>query len=135
MASNTIVLDVSGRMFRMSKSVSSVSPYFHNLFERWEGGADIQADGSYYVDADPDAFEHLLNFMRCPAKFPLCWTKKHGFDYALYNRLEAEADYFMLEGLRDWIKNERYLEAVTVIHQRVEDKCRNSYTGSADVEF
>ena len=117
MANNQITLDVSGRKFRTSKSVLSVSPYFEGLLNRWEDGADLQADGSYYVDADADTFEHLLSFMRRPSRFPLYWTRKDGFDYALYSRVEAEADYFMLEGLRDWIKQRKYLKSViTVLH-------------------
>jgi hypothetical protein len=112
MTSKFITLDVSGRKFRTSKAVLSVSPYFEGLLSRWEDCADLQPDGSYYIDADPDTFEHLLNFIRRPAKFPLYWTKKDGFDYALYSRLEMEADYFMLEGLRDWIKEKKYLEAI-----------------------
>ncbi|KAI4916801.1 hypothetical protein J4E90_003304 [Alternaria incomplexa] len=112
MANNQITLDVSGRKFRTSKSVLSVSPYFEGLLNRWEEGADLQADGSYYVDADALTFEHLLSFMRRPSRFPLYWTRKDGFDYALYSRVEAEADYFMLEGLRDWIKQRKYLQAV-----------------------
>jgi len=118
MANNQITLDVSGHKFRTSKSVLSVSPYFEGLLNRWEDGADLQADGSYYVDADADTFEHLLSFMRRPSRFPLYCTRKDGFDYALYSWVEAEADYFMLEGLRDWIKQRSYLGAVSVI-QRV----------------
>ena len=115
MADNQITLDVSGRKFRTSKSVLSVSPYFRNLFDRWADGADHQADGSYSVDADANTFEHLLSFMRRPSRFPLYWTKEDGFDYALYNSVEADADFFMLEGLRDWIKQRKYLEAVSVV--------------------
>jgi len=115
MANNQITLDVSGRKFRTSKSVLSVSPYFEGLLNRWEDGADLQADGSYYVDADADTFEHLLSFMRRPSRFPLYWTKEDGFDYALYSRVEAEADYFMLEGLRDWVKQRKYLQAVGTV--------------------
>jgi hypothetical protein len=29
------------------------------------------ADGSYFLDADPDLFAHLLRFMRRPGIFPL----------------------------------------------------------------
>jgi len=115
MANNQITLDVSGRKFRTSKSVLSVSPYFEGLLNRWEDGADLQADGSYYVDADADTFERLLGFMRRPSRLPLYWTREDGFDYALYSRVEAEADYFMLEGLRDWIKQRKYLKAVVTV--------------------
>lgn len=115
MTHDQITLDVSGRKFRTSKSVLEVAPYFKNLLDRWEDGADLQTDGSYYVDADADTFGHLLSFMRRPSRFPLYWTKKDGFDYALYSRVEAEADYFMLEGLRDWIKQRKYLQAISAV--------------------
>ncbi|KAL1799002.1 hypothetical protein ACET3X_003039 [Alternaria dauci] len=113
MADKHIILDVSGRKFRTSKSVLSVSPYFESLLTRWEDCADLQADGSYYIDADAATFEHILNFMRRPSRFPLYWTKEDGFDLALYCRVEAEADYFLLKGLRDWINQAQYLQAVT----------------------
>ncbi|KAF7680604.1 hypothetical protein GT037_002255 [Alternaria burnsii] len=47
------------------------SPYFESLLTRWEDCADLQADGSYYIDADADTFEHILNFMRRPSRLPL----------------------------------------------------------------
>jgi hypothetical protein len=52
--------------------------------------------------------------VRRPSRFPLFWTKKDRFNYALYSKLEAEADYFMLEGLREWIQNERYSRAIKI---------------------
>jgi hypothetical protein len=72
-----------------------------------------EADGSYFVDADPDLFAHLLRFMRRPEIFPLYYTKTHGYDYDLYNRLEVEAKYFEIDELYMWIKEKKYLEAVT----------------------
>jgi hypothetical protein len=118
---NTIILDVSGRKFRTTTSVLSVSPYFESLFARWKDCVDLQEDRSYYVDADPDIFEHLLNFMRRPSRFPLYWTKQDGFDYVLYSKLEAEADYYMLEALREWIKVKRYLGALRVLQRKETD--------------
>jgi hypothetical protein len=112
MPSNTIVLDVCGRKFRTTKSTLQTSDYFNNLFTRWEDCADRQEDGSFFVDADPDTFEHLLNFMRRPSRFPLYWTKEKGFDYVLYSKLAVEADFFLLHDLRDWIRKGRYLGAI-----------------------
>jgi len=134
MADNHIILDVSGRKFRTSKSVLSVSPYFESLLTRWEDCADLQADGSYYVDADADTFEHILNFMRRPSRFPLYWNKKDGFDYALYCRVEAEADYFMLEGLRDWIRQAKYLQAVLTTLHKYSAKDDQKFAGDVIVE-
>ncbi|CAN9208891.1 unnamed protein product [Alternaria sp. RS040] len=134
MADNHIILNVCGRKFRTSKSVLSVSPYFESLLTRWEDCADLQADGSYYVDADADTFEHILNFMRRPSRFPLYWNKKDGFDYALYCRVEAEADYFMLEGLRDWIRQAKYLQAVSTTLRTYSTKDYQRLDGDVIVE-
>jgi hypothetical protein len=115
MPSHLIVLDVSGRKYQTQKATLQTSPYFQNLLARWDDCSDRQEDGSYFIDADPDAFQHILEFMRRPSKFPLFWTKETGFDYALYNKLEAEADYFLLHDLRDWLRKKRYLDAVKTI--------------------
>jgi hypothetical protein len=115
MSPNFITLDVSGRKYRTQKSTLESSPYFHNLLARWNDCSDRQGDGSYFIDADPDTFQHILDFMRRPAKFPLFWTRVTGFNYALYNTLEAEADYFLLHDLRDWIQEARYLDAIKTV--------------------
>jgi hypothetical protein len=85
------------------------------LFRRQLSGKfrwDPEADGTYFLDADPDLFEHLLRFMRRPEVFPLFYTKSNGFDYDLYNRLEAEAMYFQVDALYKWINAKSYLMAV-----------------------
>jgi hypothetical protein len=110
-----IVLDLSGRKYQTQKATLQASPYFQKLLARWTVCSDRQEDGSYFIDADPDTFQHILEFMRRPSKFPLFWTKETGFDYALYNKLEAEADYFLLHDLRDWLREKRYLDAVKTI--------------------
>ncbi|KAH8803634.1 hypothetical protein F5884DRAFT_837419 [Xylogone sp. PMI_703] len=114
MPPHIIVLDVSGRKYKTQKATLEVSPYFQSLLKRWDD-SDRQEDGSYFVDADPTVFQHILDFMRRPSKFPLFWTKETSFDYVLYNKLEAEADYFLLHDLRDWIREKCYLEAVKVV--------------------
>ncbi|KAH9873080.1 hypothetical protein J1614_005477 [Plenodomus biglobosus] len=79
-----------------------------------------QEDGSYFIDADPDVFQYVLEFMRRPSKLTLFWTRQTGFDYALYNNLEAEADHFLLHDLRNWLRKKRYLDAVkTILELRV----------------
>lgn len=115
MPPHLIVLDVSGRKYQTQRASLQTSPYFQNLLARWDDCRDRQEDGSYFIDADPDAFQYILDFMRRPSRFPLFWTKETGFDYALYNKLETEADYFLLHDLRDWIGKKRYLDAVKTI--------------------
>ena len=113
--SSLITINVCGRQFQTTKSTLYTSPYFRSLLERWDNGTDRAPDGSHFIDADPDVFEHLLTFMRRPSKFPLFWTKEKGFDYVLYNKLEADADYFLLHDLRDWIRKGRYRDAVQTV--------------------
>jgi hypothetical protein len=108
--SSLVTINVSGRHFQTSKATLITSLYFKNLFERWDTSLD-----QYIVDADSDIFEHLLCFMRRPSHFPLFWTKEKGFDYVLYNKLEAEADFFLLHSLRNWVRQERYKDAVKTV--------------------
>ena len=106
-----ITLDVGGRIFKVLRITLEESGLFQRQLSEgftWEP----QADGSYFLDADPDLFEHLLRFMRRPEVFPLFYTTANGFDYDLYNRLEAEAEYFQVDDLHTWIKEKRYLRAV-----------------------
>jgi hypothetical protein len=139
-SSNLVILDVSGRKYRTQKATLQESPYFQNLLARWNDCGDRQEDGSYFVDADADVFQHVLQFMRRPSKYPLFWTKETSFDYALYNRLEAEADYFLLHDLRDWIREKRYLNAiktiieVNVLSESEINKYHNLKTYEADTE-
>jgi hypothetical protein len=107
-----MALNVGGRKFQtMSNTLRTESGLFrHQLSGRFTWTA--QNDGTYFLDADPDLFEHLLRFMRRPEVFPLFYSKANGFDYDLYNRLEAEAEYFQVEPLLDWIKDKRYLQAI-----------------------
>jgi hypothetical protein len=130
--SNQIVLDVSGRKFRTTRATLQSCDYFQALLTRWSD--NVQPDGSYYVDADPDIFEHVLNFIRRPQTFPLFWDRETGFDHMLYLKLQAEADFFCLHDLRDWIRAKKYLDAVEVTvccKAKVADRGRLSRTFSS----
>lgn len=108
-----VTLDVGGRLFRARKSVVAESDYLNAQISRWQN--DIQKDGSFFLDADPDVFAHLLAFMRRPERFPLFWEKAKGFDYELYYKLQTEAEYFGVTALADWIRDEKFLLAVKTI--------------------
>ncbi|KAI8941500.1 hypothetical protein NX059_002717 [Plenodomus lindquistii] len=121
MSSPPITLDINGTLFTAHPMTLSTSPFFRALLTRWQ--TNIQPNNTYYIDADPTLFAHLLSYMRRPSRFPLFWTDAAGFDYALYSALEAEANYFGLEALRKWIREARFLDAVkTVTSVRVLDK-------------
>ncbi|KAF9694630.1 hypothetical protein EKO04_007608 [Ascochyta lentis] len=109
-----LTLDVGGRKFKVSAHIlrEESGLFRHQLSERFTWTAE--ADGSYFIDASPALFEHLLDFMRRPNIFPLFWTKSNGFDYNLYHRLQAEAQYFQIDALHQWIKDKRYLKAIAL---------------------
>lgn len=134
MSTDSITLDVSGFRYRTRKSVLYESPYFKNFFARWENCADIQPDGSLYIDANPLTFQHLLDFMRRPSVFPLFWTKESGFNYALYTSLGEEADFVQLKSLRDWIREGGYTKAIT-IETKTRPTIAGSETGEATVNY
>jgi len=106
-----ITIDVGGRKFKTSlATLRDESDYFKaQLSDSWEWSPE--EDGSYFLDADPDLFAHLLTFMRRPGTFPLFYDLAKGFDYDLYNKLEAEAEYFQVRVLHEWIKSKKYLQA------------------------
>lgn len=112
-----ITLNVGGRKFQTElATLTEGSGLLRRMLSpswNWEA----QADGSYFLDADAELFEHLLRFMRRPETFPLFYTKADGFGYDLYNRLEAEARYYQMDTLENWLKGKIYLQAV-ICHTR-----------------
>jgi hypothetical protein len=110
-ATDHILLDVSGRKIRTRKSTLQTSEYFNSMLSgRWT--IDLLPDGSLPIDADPEIFSILLGYMRRPTVYPLLWTKEQGFDYVTYNKLMAEADFFGLDDLKNWILQRKYLKAI-----------------------
>jgi len=99
-----MTLEIGGRMFKVARNtLESESGLFRSQFSNlftWTP----EPDGSYFLDADPDLFEHLLRYMRRPEVFPLFYSVMNGFDYDLYNRLQAEALYFQMKKLYEWIE-------------------------------
>ena len=68
--SSFITLDVSGHQYKTQKATLLTSPYFHNLLERWESGADMPSDdGSYFIDADPEIWA-LTKLYASPIQIP-----------------------------------------------------------------
>ena len=112
--SSVITLDVGGRLF---KACTDILIDESGLFQRQLSDRFTwtpQADGSYFLDANPELFEHLLQFMRRPSKFPLFWSKDRGFDYDMYRRLQDEAEYFQVDALYQWLKDKKYLKTVSI---------------------
>lgn len=94
-----LTLDIGGQMFRVTTdTLFAESGLFQlQLSDRfcWRP----EADGSYPLDTDPVLFNRLLQFMRRPSVFPLFSTKDQSFNFDLYQRLQAEAQYFQIDTL------------------------------------
>lgn len=107
-----VFLQISDRQFITSKStLSQKSTFFEALFStRWN---NQRPDGSYCLDADPNLFEHILLYCR-RGIFPLFYDRACGHNYSLYLQLLQEARYFGIDGLREWLEEEKYLQAVKI---------------------
>ncbi|KAL4888604.1 BTB/POZ protein [Aspergillus ambiguus] len=129
-----VVLQVGERRFTTTREILNESPFFQALLsERWN---DAQADGSYFVDADPDLFAHILRYLR-RGMYPIFYDRVKGHDYALYAALLAEAEYFGIADLQDWLKKQRYLEVVRVemaLHE-LTDPARRNMIWDREIEF
>jgi hypothetical protein len=109
-----IVLDIGGQKFKTTTATLREQSGLFRYQLSDESSWSPQRNGSYFVDADPVIFEHLLRFMQRPSVFPVFYDPIRGYDYALYSRLQAEAHHFQVDTLRDWIKEKKYLHAVMV---------------------
>jgi hypothetical protein len=106
-------LRVGGRIFTTLKATLLESEFLTiMLSERWNNGNQGEA---LFIDADPDLFEHILNYLR-RGVFPLFYDAQKGFDYARYTALLGEARYFGISRLERWISQKKFLEAVRVVH-------------------
>ena len=108
------------RLTTLASTLSGGSSFFASLLsDRWrESRSD---DGSFFVDADPDLFAHILRYLRRGVP-PIFYNKCQGFDYGLYRALQEEAEYFGIEPLRKWIEKQDYLRAVTIRYSAQEVK-------------
>ncbi|KAI9652702.1 MAG: hypothetical protein M1829_001485 [Trizodia sp. TS-e1964] len=110
-ATGSITLQVGERRFLTTKeTLTKESVFFAALLGRSE---NKRADGSYFIDADPNLFEHILSYLRL-GLLPLAYDSAKGHDLALYRALTAQAKYFCIPRLVEWFANREYLKAVTV---------------------
>jgi phytoene desaturase (3,4-didehydrolycopene-forming) len=109
--SGIIELQVGQERFKARRStLVEQSTYFKSLLSgRW----NPQADGSYFVDADPGLFAHILNYLRRPDIFPLFYDDVKGHDIPKYYALLGEARYFGIDALAEWIENRGYAKVLS----------------------
>ena len=110
--SEPIALQVGERRFTTFRStLTEDSPFFAALLSpEWKRA---QSDGSYFVDADGSLFVYILRYLRT-GTLPLFYSSTTGHDYGMYAALQAEARYFQIKRLTDWLKNKEYEKAVKI---------------------
>lgn len=121
--SKILTLRVGERHFTTtSATLTSESGFFSSMFSgQWHNMK--QPDGSYFIDADPDLFAHILRYLRHTI-LPIFYTNGTGHDYGLYAALLGEARYFQIDRLVRWLEGKRYLHAVTV--ERIPEEVEGS---------
>ena len=87
-----------------------------------------QADGSYFLDANGNAFEHVLVYL-CDGIYPFLYDQaKGGFDYAKYTAILNLADFLGIPDLVTWIERKEYLQALTVTYRISKHKFKDDTT-------
>ncbi|KAK1256979.1 hypothetical protein QJS04_geneDACA024233 [Acorus gramineus] len=104
-------------MGKLAENTSLIVEGRKMVSERWKRNlkkpsSTSRFDGDIFIDADPELFRHIRNFLRRSVP-PLFWTKANGFDYSLYNQVLREAEYYQIESLAQWIRQRKYLNSVT----------------------
>ncbi|EXJ53501.1 uncharacterized protein A1O5_13277 [Cladophialophora psammophila CBS 110553] len=107
-----ITLQVGEQRFTTFPStLTAESPFFASLFSpQWRR---VQADGSYFVDADGALFPYILRYLRSGA-LPIFYSSFGGHDYGMYQALLGEAQQFQIERLMNWLRNKEYEKAVKI---------------------
>lgn len=83
--SGEVVLDVGGRKFITLACTLGESDFLSSLVSgRWDHNQ--QEDGSFFIDANPDLLQYILEYLR-RQRMPLCWNREKGHDLAMYKAL------------------------------------------------
>ncbi|KAK6591828.1 hypothetical protein H4I96_12105 [Botrytis cinerea] len=108
----SITLQVGERRFVTTlDTLTHESAFFAALLPgRWD---NQEIDGSYFIDADPELFDHILCYLR-RSVLPIFWDIVNGHNHTMYLALLEEAKYFQIPRLEDWLKNKRYLHAIKI---------------------
>jgi hypothetical protein len=103
-----VVLEVRERRFVTTRQTLTRSTFFSSLLS---GRRDNQQeDGSYFIDADPALFEHILRYLRRGTLL----DQSKGHDYGQYHALLSEARYFGIDALKNWLHDKAYEKTVQV---------------------
>ena len=106
-----VTLEVGERRFKCNQfTLTQASAYFRGQFS---GPWATPTDGAYFIDRDGDLFQHLLGCMRSEI-YPIFHDIEKGHDHVQYHRLLAEAKYFQIHKLVNWLEGKKYLHAIDV---------------------
>ncbi|ORY55912.1 BTB/POZ protein [Pseudomassariella vexata] len=105
-------LQVGEQRFVTTKDTLLQADYFRSLLLS-PCSCKRQRDGSYFIDADPELFNHILRYLRRGIR-PVFWDLTKGHDYVQYNALLEEARYFGVRELVSWIERQEYHDVVSV---------------------
>jgi len=104
-----ITLRVGDRTFttRLGTLTEGSSFLAAKFSDRWNAN-DTVGDVPF-LDADGEAFAHVLEYLRNQS-YPLLWdAKEKTLDVGLYARVAALARYLMIDGLAKWIDCGKYV--------------------------
>lgn len=125
-----IELQVGERIFVTTReTLIRESGYFQSLLSI-DGDKAIQ-NGLYFIDADPDLFDHILRYLR-RGVLPLFYDRSKGHNHMLYIALLQEAKFFQIKRLEEWIQGGKYLDTVTTMHTMNEIDWEKDHT---EIEF
>ncbi len=133
------LINVGGRTFTTLKSTLEQSPFLAAMLSSQWAKSTCSINGKPFVDRSPVLFEHILDFLRSSVP-PIFWTRTNGFDLALYASLLREAEYFHIETLAAWIRDEKYLDTIQIISLTEAvalSDCASglTYSGDFEIEF
>ena len=112
-----VILQVGERRFTTTVEILKGSEFFAALTSgTWE--SNKLEDESYYVDADPDIFVHILRYLRHEI-LPVFYTSLKGHDFPLYLAVLRQAEYFQITRLVKWLQEKSYLQVVRIQHSAV----------------
>ena len=111
MEDKLVKLQVGEKRFITTKQSLEGSDFLSALPVRWKDNK--QDDGSYFIDADPDIFIHILRYLRHEV-LPVFYDDQKGHNFPLYQAVLRQAGYFGIPPLEKWLKEKAYLKAVKI---------------------
>ncbi|KAL8685664.1 MAG: hypothetical protein Q9224_005728 [Gallowayella concinna] len=111
-SSAPIVLQVGEQSFYVDRDTLLRSRYFESITSgQWDHNK--QPNGTFFIDADPEVFKHILRFLR-HGVYPLCYDKRKGHDVAMYSAIQKLANHLLVEDVVEWLSKQEYLKAVKI---------------------